>query len=264
MKKRVLVRGGGDLSSAVIQKLYRCGFDVLVCELPSPKVVRRTVAYSNAVYEGSYTVEGIEAVLIAKVDEIEICLNKRQIPVSILPESELMAYFEPDIFVDTTLSKKKVNYDINYASTVIGIGPTIEAGVDAHVVIETCRGHDLGRLIFEGFAKENTHVPGSIEGFTHERVLRAPCDGVMKTSFRIGDFVEKGETVVTVGDMPVKAEISGVLRGLIHGSVTITKGLKVGDIDPRGNTHYCFTISDKGRNIAGGVLEAIYVRELKG
>lgn len=260
MYEKVLVRGGGDLASAVIQKLYRSGFKVVVCELEKPKMVRRTVSFSNAIYEGKYFVEDIEAVYVRTLHEIEPVLNQGKIPVLTIEEINVHAFYKPDIFVDATLTKKKVNYTKDYASVVVGLGPNIEAGVNAHAVVETSRGHDLGRLIFNGMAKENTHIPGDIGGYTHERVLRAPCDGIMESDKKIGDLVSKGEVVLKVDGNAVKAQIDGVIRGLIHPSVKITQGLKVGDIDPRGNTHYCFTISDKGRNIAGGVLEAILIQ----
>ncbi|GAU77099.1 selenium-dependent molybdenum cofactor biosynthesis protein YqeB [Fusibacter sp. 3D3] len=259
MPHRVLVRGGGDLASAVIQKLYRSGFEVVVSELETPKMVRRTVSFSNAIYENPYVVEEIEAVWIKSVDEIKTLLAQGKIPVMTTLESEMIDFFKPDVFVDATVSKKEVNYTKAYAQVVIGLGPNIEAGVHAHTVIETSRGHDLGRLIFSGWAKENTHIPGDIGGYTHERVLRAPCAGLMKCDKKIGDLVRAGEVIMTIAGKPVKAKLDGVLRGLIHESVKITEGLKIGDIDPRGNTHYCFTISDKGRNIAGGVLEAVLI-----
>jgi xanthine dehydrogenase accessory factor len=255
--KKVLVRSGGDLASAVIQKLHRCGFEIVVCELENPKMVRRTVSFSNAVYEGSYEVEGIKAVHVKDVSEISLYLKENLIPVVTDLESKILEVYHPDIFIDATLSKKKVTYNKDYMPIIIGLGPEINAGIDADIVIETCRGHDLGRLIFNGFAKVNTSIPGFIDGYGKERVLRAPCDGQINTYKKIGDMVEKDETIMTVNDMPVKSQIKGVIRGLIHPSVLVTKGLKIGDVDPRGSRAYCFSISDKGRNIAGGVLEAI-------
>jgi xanthine dehydrogenase accessory factor len=259
MRKKILVRGGGDLASAVIQKLYRSGFQVVVCELKKPKTVRRAVAFSSAVYEKAWTVEGIEGIFAEKIEDIYGIINQNKVPVTTISEQIVKEFFQPDVFVDATLSKKNADYDTNYASLVIGLGPGICSGKDAHVVIETNRGHNLGRLIFKGFAIDNTHVPGDIVGYTYQRVLRAPCDGKIFTDFKIGDFVEKNDVIMTVNGVEVKTEISGVIRGLIHESVNITRGLKLGDVDPRGDRNYCFTVSDKGRNIAGGVLEAILI-----
>lgn len=255
--KRVLVRSGGDLASAVIQKLFRCGFKVVISELDHPRMVRRTVSFSNAIYEGKYEVEGIQAIHVKDAKNIEHYLNQNIIPVVTDSETRIIEIYKPEIFVDATLSKKKVTYSKDYMPIVIGLGPEIVAGKDADIVIETCRGHDLGRLIFEGVAKPNTSIPGFIDGYGKERVLRAPCDGKIELHKNIGDSIAKNEVILTVNNIPVKSKIEGVLRGLIHSSVVVSKGLKLGDVDPRGSYEYCFTISDKGRNIAGGVLEAI-------
>jgi xanthine dehydrogenase accessory factor len=270
MKKnglKVVIRGGGDLATAVIQKLYRCGFDVLVCELQTPRMVRRTVSVSNAIYEGVYKVEDLHATRLDIHDpldaentlkSIEAIWKCGQIPVVINREAEMMALIKPNVFIDATLSKRTVDYFLDKAPIVIGLGPEIEAGVNAHVVVETNRGHDLGRLIFEGFAAPNTHEPGEIAGVKSERVLRAPCDGALTALKQIGDLATAGETVAYVNDYAVITPISGMIRGMIHASVPIRKGLKIGDVDPRGIDANCHTISDKGRNIGGGVVEAIY------
>ncbi len=257
--KRVLVRSGGDLASAVVQKLYRCGFEIVISELEQPRMVRRTVSFSNAVYEGDYEVEGVRAVHVKDVKDISLYLKQKLIPVVTDSEIEILEVYKPDIFIDATLSKKPVTYNKDYMPIVIGLGPEIVSGRDADIVIETCRGHDLGRLIFEGVAKPNTSIPGFIDGYGKERVLRAPCDGKIETLKKIGDIVKKDEIIITVNGMPVRSQINGIIRGLIHPSVMVTKGLKIGDVDPRGSYDYCFTISDKGRNIAGGVLEAILI-----
>ncbi len=259
MNKRIVMRGGGDLATAVAQKLLRSGFEVIICELDAPKTVRRTVALSNAIYEGTFAVEDVKGIYTHSLKLAEQVLKDRDIPILTLPEDAIMAYFKPFAFVDATLSKRKVNYDINYVPIVIGLGPNINAGKEAHIVIETARGHDLGRLIVNGEAKVNTHIPGDIGGYTHERVMHAPCSGKLMGLRKIGDSVSKGEIIATVDGQPVVAKISGVIRGMIHEAVPITEGLKLGDIDPRNDPQYCYTISDKGRNIAGGVLEAILI-----
>lgn len=258
-KKKVLVRSGGDLASAVIQKLHRTGFQVVVSELKKPKMVRRTVSYSNAVYEGFYEVEGIVAKHVEDLKEINSCHKKGIVPIVTLPENQIIEAFKPNIFVDATLSKQPVSYHKGKFPFMVGLGPDIEASVNVDIVIETCRGHDLGRLIFEGFAIANTSIPGFIDGYAKERVLRAPCDGEISCEKSIGEHVEIDEVILNVSGEPVKAQISGVIRGLIHPDVIVHKGLKVGDVDPRASSDYCYSISDKGRNIAGGVLEAIMI-----
>ncbi len=255
--KKVYIRGGGDLATAVIQKLHRSGFDVLVRELENPRMVRRNVSISNAIYENEITVEDVTAKYAKNMDEVSECFEKRIIPVVTMDEKEIFESFNPDVFVDATLRKKEADYSKDSADIVIALGPSIVAGKDADVVIETNRGHDLGKLIFEGKAEENTHAPGNIQGFTVERVLRAPCAGKFEHVHKIGDLVKKGDVITRVDGQDVCTQIDGVVRGLIHPSVIAHKGLKVGDVDPRGNVEYVNTISEKGRNIAGGVLEAI-------
>ena len=257
--KTAIIRGGGDLASAIIQKLHRSGFKVIISELKSPQMVRRTVSFSSAVYEKRYTVEGITAALASSTGEIEDVFARGEIPILTGMEKEIMKDIKPDIFIDATLSKKTPDYKKDYADIVIGLGPEIVAGIHADVVIETSRGHDLGRLIFSGKAKENSHIPGNIAGFTHERVIHSPVDGEITLMCEIGDIVEEGHVLAKVGKSEVKAKIPGMVRGLIHDSIHVTKGLKIADVDPRGKDANHLTISDKGRNIAGGVLEAVLI-----
>lgn len=254
---KVLVRGGGDLASAVIHKLWRSGFKVLVCDLALPSCVRRTVSFCNAISEGEWEIEGARATFVKELSAIDDCLARREIPVSTMPEKKLAEYFRPDVFVDATVSKRAADYDKNYAGLVIALGPNIMAGRDAHVVVETKRGHYLGSLIYEGFASPNTGIPGDVDGFTSDRVLRAPQAGRVHHIRAIGDTVEKDEPVCRVGDEVVPATVPGVIRGLIAEGFEARQGLKIGDIDPRNDLRHCYSISDKGRTIAGGVLEAI-------
>lgn len=255
----VLIRGGGDLASAVIQKLHNSGFPVVVSEIDAPRVVRRTVSFANAVYENEYTVEGLTAVRV-EPDEVIAVLEQGKIPVVVLQEETLMKDLHPEVFVDATLSKKTPDYTIGYAPILIGLGPEIEAGTHADIVIETERGHNLARLIHEGKAAENTHVPGSTMGYSTERVLRSPAEGQLETDLEIGDLVTAGQMIGHVSGKPVLSQINGVIRGLIHHDVKLHRGMKIGDVDPRMKRIYCNTISDKGRAIAGGVLEAIMLK----
>lgn len=258
-RPKVVIRGGGDLATAVVQKLFRSGYDVVVCEVEAPTMIRRTVSLANAVYESRQVVEDIEAVWCSDYDQLSSLFMASKIPVVNFPDQDVIKYLKADVFIDATMSKKKVAYGLDYAPIVIGLGPEIIAGENAHVVVETARGHDLGRLIFDGKAEDNTHVPGTILEMTYERVVHAPCAGTLSTTHKIGDLVSKGDLLLKIDDCEVEAEITGVLRGLIHPLVPITKGLKIADIDPRNDQTYCMTISDKGRNIAGGVLEAIMI-----
>lgn len=254
---KVLVRGGGDLASAVIHKLWRSGFKILVYDLELPSCVRLTVSFCNAILEETWEIEGVTASFITELSEIDDCFARKIVPVTTLPEQEIFDYFQPDVFIDATVSKKTPDYDINRAPLVIALGPNIMAGRDAHVVVETKRGHYLGSLYYEGYAAPNTGIPGDVDGFTSDRVLRATGDGRIRHIREIGDMVEKDEDVCYVGDEIVTSSISGTIRGLIAEGYEAHKGMKIGDVDPRNNLEHCYTISDKGRTIAGGVLEAI-------
>lgn len=253
----VVIKGGGDLATGVAHRLHRAGMQVVVTELAQPTVIRRAVAVASAVYEGQVEVEGMVARLVASDDEIRAALALGQVPVVIDPQGEVITRLRPTVVVDAIMAKRNTGTRITDAPIVIGLGPGFTAGVDVHAVIETNRGHNLGRVILSGSAEPNTGIPGPTMGYTIERVLRAPCEGLFKGERRIGDPVEAGEVVASVAGQPVVANISGVLRGLLADGVLVRAGMKVGDVDPRGVREHCFTISDKARAIGGGVLEAI-------
>ncbi|NLA82628.1 MAG: EF2563 family selenium-dependent molybdenum hydroxylase system protein [Clostridiaceae bacterium] len=257
MKETILIRGGGDLASALIHRLHNAGFALVVCDRPQPSCVRRTVSYCNAIYEGDWEIEGLTARHIQSLDQIQETLKAGLIPVLTLEDRQVRDFLKPDVFIDATLSKRQPDYDMTWAPLVIGLGPNIEAGKDAHVVIETKRGHYLGRLIRQGLAAANTGIPGSIEGIDKDRVLRAPRAGKTENLHEIGDLVQAGDVILTVDGQAVKTLISGVVRGLIAPGFQVREGQKIGDVDPRADVDYVQTISDKGRAIAGGVLEAI-------
>lgn len=253
----VWVRGGGDLGTGVAHRLHRAGLRVMVSELPQPLVVRRTVAFASAVYDGSITVEGLEARLARDRGEVETLLEQDLVPVVIDPDGQLLSSMQPDVVVDARMAKRNLGTALGDARVVIGLGPGFVAGRDVHAVIETMRGHTLGQVILEGSAQPDTHVPGSIEGYSLERLLRAPCAGIFHAHLCIGELVHPGQMVADVEGQPVAANIAGVLRGLLHDGLQVEQGQKVGDVDPRGTAAHCFSISEKARAIAGGVLEAI-------
>lgn len=259
---KVVVRGGGDLATGVIYRLHRAGMQVLVTELPQPTVIRRAVAFASAVLEGEMEIEGIVG---RHVDSLEDALNVLEtaaVPVVVDPGGAIIAQWHPDVVVDAILAKRNLGTRIDDAPIVVALGPGFEAGVDAHAVIETNRGHYLGRVILKGRAAPDTGIPGQVRGYTQERVLRAPRPGLLKGHKTIGDSVTAGEPVAQVDGEWVVAGIDGVLRGLLAGGLRVSKGMKVGDVDPRGIRDYCFTISDKALAIGGGVLEAVlYLRE---
>lgn len=262
-KDIVVLRGAGDIATGIAYRLYRSGFRVIMLETEKPLVVRRRVAFAQAVYDGAMEIEGIKAESITDLKEIYECFEKNILPVLVDPEYNTRSQIKADILVDATLAKKNLGTTIDMAPITIGVGPGFYAGKDVHAVVETNRGHNLGKVILEGAAEKDTGVPGSVCGYTYERVLRAPCSGRVSIRKEIGQLVKKDDTVCLVGSIPVKAKINGVVRGMIS-SIDVTEGMKIGDIDPRGIKENCFTISDKARAVAGGVLEAIlYLKQIK-
>ncbi len=260
MNKMVVVRGGGDIASGVSYRLLRSGFPVVILEISKPTMVRRTVSFAQAVYDSSVIIEGINCQRVNRVEEALEIINERTIPLLIDPKGKSIKLLKPHVVIDGILAKKNLGTTIDMAPIVIGLGPGFTAGQDVHAVIETQRGHYLGRVIDEGHAIYNTGVPGEIGGYSVERVLRAPCSGVFKPHRRIGDLVQRGDLIASVDKKPLYASISGVLRGLLQEDLEVTPGYKVGDIDPRAEVKYCFSISDKALSIGGGVLEAILNR----
>jgi xanthine dehydrogenase accessory factor len=253
----VIVRGGGDLASGVVYRLVKAGFPVLVTELKRPLAIRRTVAFASAVYEGQITVEGITARLVAGPEQAGALWEAGEVPVLIDPAGESIRALQPAVVVDARLAKRNLGTTRSDAPLVIALGPGFVAGVDCHAVIETQRGHFLGRVIWQGAAEPDTGRPGSVQGHEADRVLRAPCDGTLVALAQIGDAVREGQVLATVAGEPVRAPFDGVLRGMLHPAVPVTRGLKIGDVDPRGVRAHCFTISEKSLAIGGGVLEAI-------
>lgn len=257
MDKKIWIRGAGDLATGIALRLYRSGFDIIMSDIPVPTTVRRTVAFSPAVYTGETQVEGITGKLCENISMIDTVIESGCIPVIVDPSGEIMKEYKPDIIVDAIIAKTNIGTKITDADIVIGVGPGFEAGVDCHAVVETKRGHNLGRVIWSGSAYPNTGVPGNIGGYTVERIIRATADGVFSAKVNIGDFVKAGNLLAYCDETPVYANIDGIVRGLLQDGVKVKKGMKSGDVDPRAEREYCFSVSDKASAIGGGVLEAI-------
>ena len=251
-----LVKGAGDLATGVGLRLHRAGFGVVMTEIAAPTVVRRTVAFAEAVWDGEAVVEGVSGVLVASADEAREALARRRIPVFVDPDALVRVELRPLVIVDAIVAKRNLGTRICDAPAVIALGPGFVAGVDVHAVVETMRGHTLGRVIHEGAALPNTGIPGEIGGRGAERVLRAPVEGRFEPLATIGDRVKAGDVVAQVEGTPVVTTIDGVLRGLLRAGIAVTVGFKVGDVDPRADPDHCFTVSDKALAVAGGVLEA--------
>lgn len=256
----VIVKSGGDIATGVIQKLHRTGFRVLILEIEQPTSIRRTVCFSEVVYDGKMEVEGITSVLVKNIVEIYHAWANDYVPIIVDPKGDYIEKFKPIAVVDAIIAKKNTGMHKNLAPITVAIGPGFEAGKDVSVVIESNRGHNLGRLIFDGLADPNTGKPGNIAGFTTERVLYSPDDGIISLEHKIGDTVKNGDVIGYVNGKSINSKIDGLVRGLIREGTYVTNGFKVGDVDPRiDQIKNCYTISDKSRAIGGAVLEAILI-----
>ncbi len=254
---KILIKGAGDLATGIGWRLKRAGYEVWMTEIEVPTAVRRTVSFSRAVYEEKAEIEGITSVLVRSLEEGQRAVQDGKIPVFIDPNASILSQLKPEILVDAIIAKENLGTRITDAPLVIGVGPGFTAGEDCHKVIETKRGHYLGRVIDQGSAIPNTGIPGDIGGYTVERIIRAAADGYFLPKASIGEVVEAGQLIAYSGEVPVYAQISGVVRGMLQEGVQVTKGMKAGDIDARCEIKHCFSISDKARAIGGGVLEAV-------
>ena len=262
MKNLIIVRGGGDLATGSVYKLKKSGFPVLILEAETPSAIRRNVAFCEAVYQGTKTVEDMTCHLAQSLEQAEKFLLEGKLTVLVDPTGDAISKLKPLAVVDAILAKKNLGTHRNMAPITVALGPGFAAGVDVDAVIETRRGHNLGRVIYSGCAAPNTGIPGMIAGFGRERVIHSPAEGILRNVKKITDVVSRGETIAIIetpnGNVPVEATLDGLLRGLIRDGYPVTKGFKIADIDPRVDEYdNCFTISDKARCIAGGVLEAI-------
>ncbi len=256
MKDLVIIRGAGDIATGVMHKLYQCGFSIIAIELKKPTAIRRWVSFSEAIYEDKYRVEDVNAFYSKSINEIEDNIKKG---IAIVTNEVLIKSIvnQFTVYVDITLRKDNIK-DAIKAPIMIGVGPGFVAGKNVHAVIESKRGHDLGRVIYTGSAKADTKTPGNIGGYTIERVIKSPIDGVITVQKTIGEKCNKDDVVATVSGIEVRASLAGIIRGMIRSETIVHKGMKIGDIDPRvDEIENCKTISDKARCIAGGVLEAI-------
>ena len=259
----VLVRGGGDLASGVALRLHRAGLRVVITELPQPLAIRRRVSFAEAVYNGECSVEEINARLVKDpTDTLRVLqiFAKNQIPVLIDPPGEAIKSLHPSVVVDGRMLKKRAELIPTVVKLIIGLGPGFVAGENCHAVIETKRGHTLGRVIWKGESEIDSGIPESVDARQAERVLRAPQAGILVTQAEIGDHLEAGQTVAVVNGKEVIAPFKGVLRGLLHPGFEVWAGLKIGDVDPRDNPQHCTLVSDKSLAVGGGVLEAILSR----
>lgn len=252
-----MLRGGGDLATGVAWRLTRARWPVVVLELPEPLTIRRTVALSSAVTDGETTVQGMRAVLADSPGEALAVTARGDVGVLVAPELAALATIKPDVVVDARLAKRNIDTSIDDADLVVALGPGFSAGRDCHAVVETMRGHHLGRVIWSGSAQPDTASPAELGGRSADRVLRAPAEGRVTWHADIGERVSVGQRLAEVGAATVEAPFDGVLRGAIGTQMQVWAGLKIGDVDPRGDPSACWTISDKALAVGGGVLEAV-------
>jgi xanthine dehydrogenase accessory factor len=254
----VIVKGAGDLGTGVAYRLWRAGFRVLCIDLPQPLVIRRSVAFAAALYDARITVDGAQVERIMFVDEAVYTWQRNSIPMLADPTGRALDVLHPAILIDAVMAKRNTGTYITDAPVVVALGPGFTAGTDCHAVIETQRGHNLGRVLYSGSASADTGIPGNIGGVDSQRVVRAPCAGQMYARKAIGDMLKAGEVIAQVDNTIIHAPIDGVLRGMLHDGVAVYEGMKIADIDPRGNVSYCYSISDKALAIGGGALEAVF------
>lgn len=263
----VLIRGGGDLASGVALRLHHCGMRIVITELEQPLVIRRSVSFAEAIYESEVQVEDVSAERITSISELKGVWQKGNIPVLIDPDCKILDQLKQtsikvSILIDGRMLKSPPELGLDSAPLVIGLGPGFVAGENCHAVIETNRGHYLGRVIWNGSSLPNTGVPEGFGDEYRERVLRAPKDGEFLAHSEICEKLKTGDLVAEIGGEKILAPFDGVLRGLLHSGLQVEKGFKIGDIDPRNDPTYCQLVSDKSLAIAGGVLEAILAAKI--
>lgn len=258
---KVVIRGGGDLATGVAEVLYQSGFKILILDIEKPSSIRRSVCFSEAIYDGIIQVENIICKKVENENDIEKCWNEKIIPIMVDEKGEIIKKIKPNVVVDSIIAKKNLGTTKEMAPITIALGDGFEAGKDVDIVVETMRGHNLGRVITSGRAMKNTGIPGEIKGVSKDRVIYSLANGRFSSVKKIGDTVQKDEIIGYVGDVEIRGKISGVLRGIIREDYEVTENMKIGDIDPRiEEKNNCFTISDKARSLGGAVLKSIMFR----
>ena len=255
----IVVKGAGEMASAIAHRLMMCHFPVVMTEKEHPSVIRRAVSFAQAIFHGKYCLQNVCAVKVAKENTTEILrlIAQKIIPVVVDPTATIIQSLKPTVVIDAIIAKRNTGTTIHDASLVIGVGPGFSAPQDVHFVIESNRGHHLARIISHGKAQDNTSTPGTIAGVTHARLLRAPVPGKFLAHTFIGAPIKSGQSFGQIGEHIIHAEISGVVRGLIADGHSCKVRTKIGDIDPRGEIEYCFCMSEKARNISGAILEVV-------
>lgn len=254
---KVVIKGAGEMATGIAHRLFMANIkQIVMTEIPEPVTVRRTVAFSEAIHEGRWVVEGVAAELVKNTDEVFKVWKENKMAVVVDPEWRIVDELKADVVIDAIMAKRNTGTKKEEASLVIGIGPGFSAPRDVHAVVESNRGHNLGRVFYNGAAEPHTGIPGAVMGYSTERVLRSPHKGLVRHIRVIGDQVKQGETIMFVDTTPITAPFDGMLRGLIR-EIHVEANEKMGDIDPSGVKEHCYIITEKARAIGGGVLEAV-------
>ncbi|HWQ43541.1 MAG TPA: selenium-dependent molybdenum cofactor biosynthesis protein YqeB [Desulfosporosinus sp.] len=257
----VLVRGAGEQASGVGWVLAKAGFRVVMTEVAKPLMVRWPVCFGTAVSEGRWEVEGVWASRLDDPQGCEAAWRAGEIPILVDPELKSLSLLNPLILVDAIIAKRNLGTKRSMAPRTFALGPGFTAGSDVDVVVETNRGHNLARLIYDGAAEPNTGIPGEVAGISSKRVLYSPKAGIFKAKRSIGEQVLEGDILGEIDDGVQTKEVfalcSGVLRGLLRTGTPVAERVKIGDVDPRGHEEYCWTITEKARAIGGAVLLGI-------
>jgi xanthine dehydrogenase accessory factor len=254
---RIVIKGAGEMATGIAHRLFMANMkQIVMTETPEPITVRRTVAFSEAVYEKESEVEGVRARLVGRTDEIPEVWKENKIAVIIDPQGRVVEELKPDAVIDAIMAKRNTGTKKGEASLVVGVGPGFSAPDVVDAAVESNRGHNMGRVFYQGLTEPHTGIPGPVMGYTTERVLRSPHEGPVRHVKAIGDQVKKGENIMFIGETPIQAPFDGMLRGLVR-EISVGADEKIGDVDPKGTKEHCYTITEKARAIGGGVLEAI-------
>ncbi|MCP4567306.1 MAG: EF2563 family selenium-dependent molybdenum hydroxylase system protein [FCB group bacterium] len=256
---RIVVRGAGDIATGVIRRLAAAGLEVIALEQPSPSCIRRKVCFADAVFNQKVTIEDFAAELVESVENVPAIFASGDIPILIDPEAKYLPNLKPLAIIDARMLKENINTNLNDAPIVIGLGPGFTTSRNCHAAVETNRGANLGRVILSGSTSADTGVPAEVNGYSRQRVVRSPADGIFQSACEIGDVVTSNQILGYVAELQVEAKIDGVVRGIINDNLTVGKNQKIGDIDPRGIRDACFRISDKAIAVGDGVYKALMI-----
>lgn len=253
---RCIVRGVGDVGSAVAHALCRAGHHVAIHDSPAPTAHRRGMAFVDAVFDGQTALDGVTARRVDDLSSLSGIWASGGVAIYVGAFSDILAVGW-DVLVDARMRKRAQAEDQrSCAPLVIGLGPGFTVGENCHRAIET-GWDDLGRIVEAGSTAALHGEPRSILGRGRERLVYAPAAGPFLSDRAVGDLVDSGERIATIGTHELTAPLAGVLRGLTRSGVTVDKGTKVIEIDPRGKAAPVTGLGERPRRIAEGVIQLV-------